>query len=82
VIAWPILRLRGHYFTIAMLAVALVCAEIVSAVPLFQGAIGLDARAVRQIRLGDSAFTKAVQCLIRLAEKIVPPPPEFLSEIL
>jgi branched-chain amino acid transport system permease protein len=41
VIAWPILRLRGHYFTIAMLAVALVCAEAVSAFPLFQGAIGL-----------------------------------------
>ncbi|MDB6000119.1 MAG: inner-rane translocator [Rhizobacter sp.] len=41
-IAWPILRLRGHYFTIAMLAVALVCAEIVSAFPVFQGAIGLS----------------------------------------
>lgn len=42
VIAWPILRLRGHYFTIAMLAVALVCAEVVSAFPLFKGAIGLS----------------------------------------
>ena len=41
-IAWPILRLRGHYFTIAMLAVALVCAEIASAFPLFKGAIGLS----------------------------------------
>lgn len=41
VIAWPILRLRGHYFTIAMLAVALVCGEMASAVPAFQGAIGL-----------------------------------------
>ncbi|MNX40432.1 leucine/isoleucine/valine transporter permease subunit [compost metagenome] len=41
VIAWPILRLRGHYFTIAMLAVALVCAEMASAIPAFQGAIGL-----------------------------------------
>lgn len=41
VLAWPILRLRGHYFTIAMLAVALVCAEAVSAFPLFQGAIGM-----------------------------------------
>ena len=42
VIAWPILRLRGHYFTIAMLAVALVCAEVVSAVPAFQGATGIS----------------------------------------
>ncbi len=40
-IAWPILRLRGHYFTIAMLAVALVCAELASAIPVFQGAIGI-----------------------------------------
>jgi branched-chain amino acid transport system permease protein len=42
VIALPILRLRGHYFTIAMLAVALVCAEVASAFPLFKGAIGLS----------------------------------------
>jgi branched-chain amino acid transport system permease protein len=42
VIAWPILRLRGHYFTIAMLAVALVSAEIVSAFGIFQGSIGLS----------------------------------------
>jgi len=41
-IAWPILRLRGHYFTIAMLAVALVCAEAVSAFPVFQGAMGVS----------------------------------------
>jgi branched-chain amino acid transport system permease protein len=41
IIAWPILRLRGHYFTIAMLAVALVCGEVISAFPVFQGASGL-----------------------------------------
>ncbi len=41
-IAWPILRLRGHYFTIAMLAVALVCAEVVSAFPFFKGSSGLS----------------------------------------
>ena len=41
VIAWPILRLRGHYFTIAMLAVALVCGEVISAFSVFQGASGL-----------------------------------------
>jgi branched-chain amino acid transport system permease protein len=40
-ISWPILRLRGHYFTIAMLAVALVCAEVVSAFPALKGSIGL-----------------------------------------
>lgn len=42
VIAWPILRLRGHYFTIAMLAVALVFAEVVSAFPALKGSIGLS----------------------------------------
>lgn len=41
VIAWPILRLRGHYFTIAMLAVALVLGEAVSAFPVFGGSAGL-----------------------------------------
>jgi branched-chain amino acid transport system permease protein len=41
-ISWPILRLRGHYFTIAMLAVALVCAEVVSAFPALKGSIGLS----------------------------------------
>ena len=42
VIAVPVLRLRGHYFTIAMLAVALVCAEAASAFPVFGGSIGLS----------------------------------------
>jgi branched-chain amino acid transport system permease protein len=42
VIALPILRLRGHYFTIAMLAVALVCSEAASAFPILRGSIGLS----------------------------------------
>ncbi|MGJ7565967.1 branched-chain amino acid ABC transporter permease [Variovorax sp. GB1R11] len=41
-VAWPMLRLRGHYFTIAMLAVALVCAEAVNAFPIFKGSMGLS----------------------------------------
>jgi branched-chain amino acid transport system permease protein len=41
-IARPLLRLRGHYFTIAMLAVALVCAEAVSAFPVLRGSIGIS----------------------------------------
>ncbi len=41
IIAWPILRLRGHYFTIAMLAVALVLGEAVAAFPVFGGSTGL-----------------------------------------
>ncbi|MFO1080365.1 MAG: branched-chain amino acid ABC transporter permease [Reyranellaceae bacterium] len=41
-IAWPLLRLRGHYFTIAMLAVALVCGEAATAFPVFRGGQGLN----------------------------------------
>ena len=41
-IALPVLRLRGHYFTIAMLAVALVCGEMASAFPVLRGSIGIS----------------------------------------
>jgi branched-chain amino acid transport system permease protein len=41
-IAVPVLRLRGHYFTIAMLAVALVCAEAANAFPVLRGSIGIS----------------------------------------
>jgi branched-chain amino acid transport system permease protein len=41
-ISLPLLRLRGHYFTIAMLAVALVCGEVASAFPALRGSIGIS----------------------------------------
>jgi len=41
-ISLPLLRLRGHYFTIAMLAVALVCGEMASAFPALRGSIGIS----------------------------------------
>ena len=40
-IGYPILRLRGAYFSIAMLGVALVLSELSSSVDAFEGALGI-----------------------------------------
>jgi branched-chain amino acid transport system permease protein len=40
-LAWPILRLRGIYFAVAMLAVAQVLAELTSNVDAVKGALGI-----------------------------------------
>jgi branched-chain amino acid transport system permease protein len=69
VIAIPILRLRGHYFTIAMLAVALVCAEAASAFPVFRGSIGISLPDVAPQTLSPEMFfywTSLVALLITL----------------
>jgi branched-chain amino acid transport system permease protein len=42
VIAYPILRLRGTFFAIAMLGVSHVCAEVTNNVDVFQGSLGLN----------------------------------------
>ncbi len=42
VIAWPILRLRGIYFAIAMLGVSQVCYELVSNIDALRGALGVN----------------------------------------
>lgn len=41
-IAWPILRLRGIYFAIAMLGVSQVCFELVSNIDGLRGALGVN----------------------------------------
>ena len=41
-IAYPILRLRGTFFAIAMLGVSHVCAELNNNVDIFQGSLGLN----------------------------------------
>ena len=41
VIGYPILRLRGAYFSIAMLGVSLVLGELSNSVDLFEGALGI-----------------------------------------
>ena len=42
VVAYPILRLRGTFFAIAMLGVCQVCAELNNNVDFFQGSLGLN----------------------------------------
>jgi branched-chain amino acid transport system permease protein len=42
VIAYPILRLRGTFFAIAMLGVSHVCAELNNNIDFFQGSLGLN----------------------------------------
>jgi branched-chain amino acid transport system permease protein len=41
-IAYPILRLRGTFFAIAMLGVSHVCAEVTNNIDFFQGSMGLN----------------------------------------
>jgi branched-chain amino acid transport system permease protein len=41
-IAYPILRLRGTFFAIAMLGVSHVCGELTNNVDVFQGSLGLN----------------------------------------
>jgi branched-chain amino acid transport system permease protein len=41
-VAYPILRLRGTFFAIAMLGVSHVCAELTNNVDFFQGSLGLN----------------------------------------
>lgn len=41
-IAYPILRLRGTFFAIAMLGVCHVCAEVTNNIDFFQGSMGLN----------------------------------------
>jgi branched-chain amino acid transport system permease protein len=45
-ISYPILRLRGTFFAIAMLGVSHVCAELTNNVDFFQGSLGLNFPAV------------------------------------
>jgi branched-chain amino acid transport system permease protein len=42
VVAYPILRLRGTFFAIAMLGVCQVCAELNNNIDFFQGSLGLN----------------------------------------
>ena len=41
IVAWPILRLRGIYFAVAMLGVAQVLSELTNSIDAFKGSLGL-----------------------------------------
>jgi branched-chain amino acid transport system permease protein len=56
VISYPILRLRGTFFAIAMLGVSHVCAELNNNVDFFEGSLGLNFPAVAPKELEPAVF--------------------------
>lgn len=56
VIAYPILRLRGTFFAIAMLGVAHVCAELNNNIDALQGSLGLNFPAIVPASLAPEIF--------------------------
>jgi branched-chain amino acid transport system permease protein len=55
-ISYPILRLRGTFFAIAMLGVCHVCAELTNNVDFFQGSLGLNFPSVAPARMEPATF--------------------------
>jgi branched-chain amino acid transport system permease protein len=55
-VAYPILRLRGIYFAIAMLGVGQFTGEVVSNVDAFQGAVGISSLAVAPESIEPAVF--------------------------
>ena len=56
VIAYPLLRLRGTFFAIAMLGVSNVCAELTNNVDFFEGSLGLTFPTVVPASLDPAIF--------------------------
>ena len=55
-IAYPILRLRGTFFAIAMLGVSHVCAEVTNNVDIFQGSMGLNFPPIAPATMDPASF--------------------------
>jgi branched-chain amino acid transport system permease protein len=55
-VAYPILRLRGTFFAIAMLGVSHVCAELTNNIDFFQGSLGLNLPAVAPASMDPANF--------------------------
>ncbi|HTR86177.1 MAG TPA: branched-chain amino acid ABC transporter permease [Reyranella sp.] len=55
-IAYPILRLRGTFFAIAMLGVSHVCSELNNNVDVFQGSLGLNFPSVAPASMDPAVF--------------------------
>ena len=66
-IAYPILRLRGTFFAIAMLGVSHVCAELNNNVDALQGSLGLNFPAVTVANLAPEAFFYELYLIAGLA---------------
>ena len=55
-IAYPILRLRGTFFAIAMLGVSHVCSEVTNNVDIFQGSLGLNFPQIAPASMDPASF--------------------------
>jgi len=55
-VAYPILRLRGTFFAIAMLGVSHVCAELNNNIDFFQGSLGLNFPPVAPVSVEPETF--------------------------
>ena len=76
IIGYPILRLRGAYFAIAMLGISLALAELSSSVDLFEGALGVTVAPITDaapekffyyVFLGLAAASLVIGTLVRYA---------------
>jgi branched-chain amino acid transport system permease protein len=55
-LAYPLLRLRGTFFAIAMLGVSHVCAEVTNNVDIFQGSMGLNFPPIAPATMDPASF--------------------------
>lgn len=70
-IAYPILRLRGTFFAIAMLGVSHVCAELNNNVDALQGSLGLNFPPVAPASMAPEAFFYELYLLAGLAVLLI-----------
>lgn len=71
VIAYPILRLRGTFFAIAMLGVCHVCAEVTNNVDYFQGSMGLNFPQIAPADIDPASFFYEVYLVAALVVLLI-----------
>jgi branched-chain amino acid transport system permease protein len=71
VIAYPILRLRGTFFAIAMLGVSHVCAEVTNNIDFFQGSLGLNFPPIAPASMDPAVFFYEIYLVAGLAVLVI-----------
>jgi branched-chain amino acid transport system permease protein len=70
-IAYPILRLRGTFFAIAMLGVSHVCAEVTNNIDFFQGSLGLNFPQIAPASIDPAGFFYELYLVAGLAVLLI-----------
>ena len=70
-IAYPILRLRGTFFAIAMLGVSHVCAEVTNNIDFFQGSLGLNFPQIAPASMDPAGFFYELYLVTGLAVLLI-----------